>query len=187
MSGSRGSSTQRRSSATSTRSIPCPITFTPVRELLIDYRSLSYNATLASHRLLVPNSATFLHLTDAHLAAAGAPFERDDHKINIPGIEQETRESAMELTLSRLAERLERSGRRLDGVLFSGDAQDRGRPGGHQILLDLILRHFGPLGVATAQIVAVPGNHDVQHAEFKCQVPGLYGGLAKGEMRHAMA
>lgn len=112
------------------------------------------------------NSATFLHLTDAHLAAAGAPFERDDHKVNIPGIEQETRESAMELTLSRLAERLERSGRRLDGVLFSGDAQDRGRPGGHQILLDLILRHFGPLGVATAQIVAVPGNHDVPRASL---------------------
>ncbi|WP_292534847.1 metallophosphoesterase [Mesorhizobium sp.] len=105
-------------------------------------------------------------MTDAHLAAAGAPFERDDHKVNIPGIEQETRESAMELTLSRLAERLERSGRRLDGVLFSGDAQDRGRPGGHQILLDLILRHFGPLGVATAQIVAVPGNHDVPRASL---------------------
>ena len=76
------------------------------------------------------SSATFLHLTDPHLASASVPFERDDHKVNIPGIEQGTRESALELTLSRLAERLSVSGRRLDGVLFSGDAQDRGRPGG---------------------------------------------------------
>ena len=110
------------------------------------------------------SSATFLHVTDAHLAAAGVPFERDDHKVTIPGVEQETRESALELTLSRLAERLTRSGRSLDGVLFSGDAQDRGKPGGHQLLLDLILRHFGPLGVTTGNIVAIPGNHDVARA-----------------------
>ena len=112
----------------------------------------------------MPSSATFLHLTDAHLAAAGVPFERDDHKVTIPGIEQETRESALELTLIRLAERLTQSGRSLDGVLFSGDAQDRGKPGGHKLLLDLILRYFGPLGVTTGNIVAVPGNHDVPRA-----------------------
>ncbi len=112
----------------------------------------------------MPSLATFLHLTDTHLAAAGVPFERDDHKVVIPGIERETRESVLDLTLSRLAERLERSERRLDGVLFSGDAQDRGRPGGHQIMLDLVLRHFSPLGVTTANIVAVPGNHDVPRA-----------------------
>jgi hypothetical protein len=110
------------------------------------------------------SSATFLHLTDAHLAAAGVAFERDDHKITIPGIEQETREQALELTLSRLAERLTHSGRSLDGVLFSGDAQDRGKPGGHQLLLDLVLRYFGPLGVTTGNILAVPGNHDVPRA-----------------------
>jgi 3',5'-cyclic AMP phosphodiesterase CpdA len=109
-------------------------------------------------------SATFLHLTDTHLALGGVPFERDDHKVDIPGIEQESRESALQLTFSRLSERLERGGRRLDGVLFSGDAQDRGRPGGHQILLDLLLRHFGPLGVTAANIVVVPGNHDVARA-----------------------
>lgn len=118
----------------------------------------------------MPSFATFLHLTDAHLAAAGVPFERDDHKVVIPGIESETRESALELTFTRLAERLERSGRRLDGLLFSGDAQDRGRPGGHQILLELILRHFGPLGVTTANIVAVPGNHDVPRASLPSSI-----------------
>ncbi len=109
----------------------------------------------------MPNSATFLHLTDVHFALSGVPFERDDHKVDIPAIEQETRESALELMCSRLAERLKRSGPKLDGVLFSGDAQDRGRPGGHQFLFDLLLRHFGPLGVTPTNIVAIPGNHDV--------------------------
>lgn len=109
----------------------------------------------------MPNSATFLHLTDAHLAQSGVPFERDDHKVDIPAIEQETRRSALELMCSRLAERLKRNDRKLDGVLFSGDAQDRGRPGRHQLLFDLFLRHFGPLGVTAANIVAIPGNHDV--------------------------
>lgn len=36
-----------------------------------------------------------------------------------------------------------------------------GQLGGHQILLDLLLRHFQALGVTAANIVAVPGNHDV--------------------------
>ena len=111
--------------------------------------------------MIMPNSATFLHLTDAHLAQSGVPFERDDHKVDIPAVEQETRESALELMCSRLAERLKRSERKLDGVLFSGDAQDRGRPGGHRLLFDLLLRHFGALGVTAANIVAIPGNHDV--------------------------
>ncbi|WP_354132015.1 metallophosphoesterase [Bradyrhizobium sp. RT4b] len=100
-------------------------------------------------------------MTDMHLALAGVPFQRDDHKVDIPGVEQETRESVLELMFTRLSERLKQSGRRLDGVLFSGDAQDRGRPGGHLIIFDLLLRHFGPLGVTAANIVAVPGNHDV--------------------------
>lgn len=106
-------------------------------------------------------SATFLHVTDTHLALAGTSFDRDDHKVKIPAITRETREAALDRTFFRLAERLSQSKRRLDGVLFSGDAQDRGRAGGHQILLDLLLKHFGPLGVEPANIVAVPGNHDV--------------------------
>lgn len=109
----------------------------------------------------MPSSATFLHLTDTHLALTGVAFVRDDHKVKISGIDSETRESALELLCSRLAERLTRSGRKLAGVLFTGDAQERGQPGGHQILLDLLLRHFEPLGLTTATIVALPGNHDV--------------------------
>jgi hypothetical protein len=46
-------------------------------------------------------------------------------------------------------------------VLFSGDAQNRGEAGGHELVLDLLTEHLGPLGLTTNQIVAVPGNHDV--------------------------
>ena len=109
----------------------------------------------------MPNSVTFLHVTDTHLSLAGEAFARDDHKVSISGIDQETRESALELTFERLAERLNRERRCLAGALFSGDAQIRGKPGGHQLLLDLLLKHFGPLGVRPSNIVAVPGNHDV--------------------------
>jgi 3',5'-cyclic AMP phosphodiesterase CpdA len=109
----------------------------------------------------MPTTATFLHVTDAHIAAAGTAFPRDDFKVTVPGIEQATRESALDLLFARLAERLGAEGRKLDGVLFSGDAQDRGRPGGHKLLLDMILRHFGPLGISAEKIIAVPGNHDV--------------------------
>jgi hypothetical protein len=42
---------------------------------------------LASQRT-VPSLVTFLHLADAHLTSAGVPFERDDHKLDIAGIEQ---------------------------------------------------------------------------------------------------
>ena len=109
----------------------------------------------------MPKSALFLHVTDVHLAAAGTPFNRDDHKVRIPGIEQASREATLELLFERLAERLTKEGRRLDGVIFSGDAQDKGLPGGHKLLFDLLLKHLGPLGVAPSCIVATPGNHDV--------------------------
>src|SRR5277367_2440168 len=138
------------------------------------------------------SSATFLHVTDTHLAADGTVFEQDDHKIDIPGIGKDTREAVLDLLFQRLAERLGREGRRLDGVLFSGDAQHRGRPGGHRLLLDLLLKHFGALGVTAGNIVASPGNHDVprdsppgsavRYAEFNgvwraagCVVPWLDG------------
>jgi 3',5'-cyclic AMP phosphodiesterase CpdA len=109
----------------------------------------------------MPVHATYLHITDAHIAAAGTPLPRDDLKVDVPGIAQASRESALDLLFARLAQRLKTEGRQLDGVLFGGDAQDRGRAGGHELLLQMILRHFGPLGITPARIVAVPGNHDV--------------------------
>jgi len=109
----------------------------------------------------VSERALFLHLTDVHLMASGNPLPRDDHKVNIPGITQDTREGALELMLSRLAERLRKDGLQLDGVLFSGDAQDKGEPGGHKILFEMLIKHLADVGITPAKIVAVPGNHDV--------------------------
>jgi 3',5'-cyclic AMP phosphodiesterase CpdA len=113
---------------------------------------------------VMSQTATLLHVTDVHVASAGTPFNRDDHKVVIPGIEQDSREGLLGLLFGRLAERLTKGGQRLDGIIFSGDAQDRGRPGGHRLLLDLLLRHFGPLGITANSIVATPGNHDVPRA-----------------------
>ncbi|MBA8908012.1 metallophosphoesterase [Aminobacter ciceronei] len=109
-------------------------------------------------------SATFLHVTDAHIAYAGTALERDDRKTVVAGLQPQTREAALRQVFERLAERLSLEGRSLDGVIFSGDAQDRGRQGGHELLLDLLLSFFGPLGITAGRIVATPGNHDVDRA-----------------------
>lgn len=106
-------------------------------------------------------SATFLHVTDAHIAYAGTALERDDRKTTVVGLPAQTREAALRQVFERLAERLKREGRTLDGVIFSGDAQDRGRQGGHELLLDLLLKYFAPFGITAERIVATPGNHDV--------------------------
>lgn len=102
--------------------------------------------------------ATFLHLTDAHVSAASVPFERDDRKVDVPGLPAGTREDALDLLFRRLAERLTRENRALDGVIFSGDAQSRGAAGGHELVFKMIADH---LKVTADRIVSVPGNHDV--------------------------
>jgi hypothetical protein len=102
----------------------------------------------------------FLHITDTHLKKVGSPFNRDDFKVHPPGIEPATREDAIADTLLRVASELG-SGQCLDGVIFCGDAQSGGQPGGHQLLFDLILDIFKPFGIVAGKIVAVPGNHDV--------------------------
>jgi hypothetical protein len=89
---------------------------------------------------------TFLHLTDSHLAGTGVPFRRDDLKTDVPGITAGTREASLELLLARLAERLAQDRQILGGVLFSGDAQHRNAPGGHERVIDMLLNHLGPLG-----------------------------------------
>lgn len=104
---------------------------------------------------------TFLHVTDAHFSASGTSFRRGDRKIEPRGLPAETRETAFEHSFARLADRLEREGRRLDGLIFSGDAQVGGTAGGHRLLFDMFIRHFGRVGIEAGNIVAVPGNHDV--------------------------
>lgn len=49
----------------------------------------------------------------------------------------------------------------LSGVLFCGDAQNKGLPGGHDQLLKMLTERFELVGVTPANIVATPGNHDV--------------------------
>ena len=106
-------------------------------------------------------SPLFLHVTDAHVTGHGVAVNRDDHKVVIPGITHATREGMLELLLTRIAERLEEEERTLDAVIFSGDAAERGDLGGHQALLDILLKTLGPVGIAPGKIVATPGNHDV--------------------------
>jgi hypothetical protein len=72
-----------------------------------------------------------------------------------------TREPPLELMLRQLGQRLAEEGRTLDRVLFAGDAQNQGKPGGHELVLRLLLDHLGSVGVTADRIVAVPGNHDV--------------------------
>lgn len=105
--------------------------------------------------------ATFLHVTDAHISGDGISFERDDHKLAVPGLPRTTRETAIRDLFSRLAEKLAAERRTLDGVFFSGDAQDRGAPGGHELLFQLIMENLEAVGITPAKIVATPGNHDV--------------------------
>lgn len=107
------------------------------------------------------NSIRFLHITDTHITGAGVPLKRDDFKEIIPGIEQTTREAALELVFERLSERLRRGGDVLDAIIFTGDATLKGDEGGHKALLELLLKHFASVGIAPQNIVATPGNHDV--------------------------
>src|ERR1700761_2495985 len=105
--------------------------------------------------------AVFLHLTDAHVSANGVPHVRDDFKTKVGGLPASTRETVLADLFSRFAERLDKDGKRLDGVIFSGDAPNKGDPGGHEIILGLILDRLGPYGITPGRIVATPGNHDV--------------------------
>ncbi|RYG87564.1 MAG: metallophosphoesterase [Alphaproteobacteria bacterium] len=118
-------------------------------------------------------STTFLHITDAHFSGDGTPFSRDDHKVVIEGIPSHTRETVFDHSFGRLADRLEAEGTRLDGLIFSGDAQVGGTEGGHRILFDMLLKHFARVGISPLNIVAVPGNHDVDR-DYPPSAAGRY-------------
>lgn len=105
--------------------------------------------------------AVLLHVTDPHLATSGVALQRDDRKVEVAGLEPATREYALEKLFERLPEYLTSESVRLDGVIFSGDAQSRGAPGGHDQVADLILKHLEDFGITPDRVVATPGNHDV--------------------------
>lgn len=117
--------------------------------------------------------ATFLHVTDAHFSEHGTPFARDDHKVEIRGIAKHTREAVFDHSFGRLAARLVSEGKCLDGLIFSGDAQVGGAKGGHRLLFDMLVKHFAQVGIGPRNILAVPGNHDVDR-DFDPSTPGRY-------------
>ncbi|WP_312414316.1 metallophosphoesterase [Shinella sp.] len=105
--------------------------------------------------------AVFLHVTDAHLDGGIQVVKRDDHKEKISGIDHPTRNRLLASTFQRVAEVLSSRHMQLAGVIFSGDATDKSKLAGHKHLYELILDHFSDFGIEAANIVAVPGNHDV--------------------------
>jgi 3',5'-cyclic AMP phosphodiesterase CpdA len=105
--------------------------------------------------------ATFLHVTDAHLDGGTQVIKRDDHKATISGIDHLTRDQLLNSTFERVAEVLTARKTRLTGVIFSGDGADKSKLAGHKHLYDLLLEHFASFGISAANIIAVPGNHDV--------------------------
>lgn len=105
----------------------------------------------------------FLLITDSHFADEGSELKLDDlSKTSVRQILHPTREAEIDKLFGRIADELRRNGEMLDGVLFGGDAQRRGLTGGHRILFDLIIQHFGERGISPKRIVATPGNHDVK-------------------------
>ncbi|WP_338832611.1 metallophosphoesterase [Bradyrhizobium sp. 27S5] len=126
----------------------------------------------------MPDRTLFLHLTDAHVSAKGVPHARDDIKVEVPGLLGGTREAALVHLFSRFAEWLEKEKLPLDGVIFSGDAQNKGDPGGHELVLEVILNKLGPFGIVPGKIVATPGNHDVPQGSLPSD-PGRYAAFNK--------
>jgi hypothetical protein len=74
--------------------------------------------------------ATFLHITDPHVSAAGVPFDRDDQKVQIPEVPKGTREQVLSLLFRRLAERLGREAARSMACSFPATHKTVGKPAG---------------------------------------------------------
>lgn len=103
-----------------------------------------------------------LHLSDLHLSPPSEHETVGDHKINvIPLRDRVRRTELIRSTLRELGRVLEKTGRRVDAVVVSGDVTYQGRADG----FDLLPRTLGELGTALPspeRILVVPGNHDVQ-------------------------
>jgi 3',5'-cyclic AMP phosphodiesterase CpdA len=103
------------------------------------------------------NPVRLLHITDSHIFLGGGDYHPYDKKLDL-SIDDHSREEAFQLLIKRIAELMRSRGETLDGVIFSGDALLRGKPGGNHALLDLVMQRFD---LAANRILAVPGNHDV--------------------------
>lgn len=91
-------------------------------------------------------SHTIAHLSDVHLLAGGAP---QHGVVNV-------------LTnLHHCLDLVERCGRRVDALLFTGDLTDLGEPAAYEQLRDTVAPFAHRLG---AQVIWVMGNHDERTA-----------------------
>lgn len=102
-----------------------------------------------------------LHVADPHFFEKEPGRGLHHLKASVIGVTQDTKEQTFELTLELLEKRLKKDGITLDAVVFTGDAQDQFSPGGHNWLRDVLLRVFKGCGITNRNIVATPGNHDV--------------------------
>ncbi|MBB4124465.1 metallophosphoesterase [Martelella radicis] len=102
-----------------------------------------------------------LHVADPHLFEKEPARGFHDLKASVEGVTQDTKEETFKLTLELLDKRLAKEGIKLDAVVFTGDAQDRFSSGGHTWLRDTLLEVFKDRGITKKNIVATPGNHDV--------------------------
>lgn len=105
--------------------------------------------------------ALILHVTDPHFFEVEPSALFHDHKVKVTGLKQDSREEIFGLTLELLSKRLQERNEKIDAVIFTGDAQDRNSAGGHTELREQLLKHLAICGVRGDNIVATPGNHDV--------------------------
>lgn len=105
--------------------------------------------------------ALFLHLTDLHLGPVLPRDSVDDHKRPlVPPKERTTRQALIEHTIEALGRELQRTGKKLDAILITGDITSYNDEQGFQDLSGL-LDKLGASCPPTEQIVVIPGNHDV--------------------------
>jgi 3',5'-cyclic-AMP phosphodiesterase len=89
-----------------------------------------------------PARQVIAHLSEPHLLAGGAPLHGAAETVD---------------NLRRALTQLERSGRRIDALVFTGDLTDLGEPDAYQRLRDLVEPFAERMG---AQLIWVMGNHD---------------------------
>jgi 3',5'-cyclic AMP phosphodiesterase CpdA len=103
-----------------------------------------------------------LHLSDLHLALDEDDEDLGDYKTDVvPKESRQLRVRTIRQTLRALGGRLRDDGRRLDGLVISGDVTYRGAISGLQLLSGVLGELGDRLPSDPARIIVVPGNHDV--------------------------
>lgn len=101
-----------------------------------------------------------LHLSDLHLGEPDSSQLLDDEKLVLPQPDRETTARILDRTLERLGKVVETEGRP-EVAVISGDLTNRCGADGFEEFAELIQRHRAVLPKDLANVVVVPGNHDV--------------------------